>query len=289
MRYLINLICIALLLWGCDSANEVQAKPQVVRKKIVAPQNRNLPALAPKSVRTAKKSVPDKPLNQTVVAKVDPNDTAAPKQPAATTPARTAAARQPEQRPAENSASGTVDQKKQAFSPKSDITEIKPAAEKVQQPDSEPTPAEAMSIASNKAASNKSTAQKILPDGTPAKYNPIGKIDPFEPLFKEEKTIAANTLKHKKRIPRTPLERIDLGQLKLVGIIMADSGNRALVEEASGKGYVIKEGTYIGTNGGKIVSIQKETVTVEEELEDVYGKLTIRKKELKLPKPPGEF
>jgi type IV pilus assembly protein PilP len=70
---------------------------------------------------------------------------------------------------------------------------------------------------------------------------------------------------------------------------MAASGNRALVEEASGKGYVIKEGTYIGTNGGKIVSIQKETVTVEEELEDVYGKLTTRKKELKLPKPPGEF
>ena len=294
MRYLINLICIALLLCGCDSANEVQAKPQVVRKKIVQPKDGIVQARAPKSVRTAKTSAPDKPLNKTVVAKVDRNESAAPHQPAAATNTRTVAAQQPAQTQVESSASDTADPKKQAISPKSDITEIKPAAEEQKQPADESPAPKAAAIASNKEASNKEAsnklfAQKILPDGTPAKYNPIGKIDPFEPLFKEEKTLAANKLKHKKRVPRTPLERIDLSQLKLVGIIMASSGNRALVEEASGKGYVIKEGTYIGTNGGKIVSIQKETVTVEEELEDVYGKLTIRKKELKLPKPPGEF
>jgi len=289
MRYLINLICIALLLWGCDSASEVQAKPLVVRKKIVAPKDGTVQARAPKSVRTTKTSAPDKPLNKTVVAKVDRNETAAPKQPAAATTTRTVVAQQPAVKPVEDSASGTADQKKQAISPKSDITEIKPTVEKQKQPDNGSPAPEATSIASNKDASNIMIAQKILPDGTPARYNPTGKIDPFEPLFKEEKTVAANKLKHKKRIPRTPLERIDLSQLKLVGIIMAQSGNRALVEEASGKGYVIKEGTYIGTNGGKIVSIQKEIVTVEEELEDVYGKLTIRKKELKLPKPPGEF
>ena len=90
-------------------------------------------------------------------------------------------------------------------------------------------------------------------------------------------------------MPRTPLEQIQLSQLKLVGIIMASSGNRALVEEASGKGYVIKKGTYIGMNSGKVVSIKKEKVVVEEEFEDVYGKTKIRKREIKLPKPPGEF
>ena len=122
----------------------------------------------------------------------------------------------------------------------------------------------------------------------PATYDPIGKTDPFEPLFKE-KPVPVKKKERKKRIPRTPLERIDLSQLKLVAIILSPSGNMALVEEASGKGYVIKEGTYIGTNGGKIVSIQKEIVTVEEELEDIYGKLVVHKRELKLPKPPGEF
>ena len=61
------------------------------------------------------------------------------------------------------------------------------------------------------------------------------------------------------------------------------------MEESTGKGYVIKKGTYIGTNGGKIVKIQKETVYVEEKFEDVFGKIQTRKRELKLPKPPGEF
>lgn len=125
-------------------------------------------------------------------------------------------------------------------------------------------------------------------DGDPLPYNPLGKIDPFEPLFKDEPELAPSESKRDKRIPRTPLENIDLGQLKLVGVILASSGNRALVQEASGKGYIIKEGTYIGVNSGKVTEIKNDRVIVEEEIEDVVGKPTIRNKELVLPKPPGE-
>jgi len=119
-------------------------------------------------------------------------------------------------------------------------------------------------------------------------YNPKGKINPFEPLFREKPAVLAKK-KQKKRAPRTPLEKIDLSQLKLVGIILASSGNRALVEEASGKGYVVKKGTYMGTNAGKVVKIEKGKVIVAEEYEDYLGKVTLRNKELKLPKPPGEL
>ncbi|MEJ2474650.1 MAG: pilus assembly protein PilP [Desulfobacterales bacterium] len=125
-------------------------------------------------------------------------------------------------------------------------------------------------------------------NGDPLPYNPLGKIDPFEPLFKDEPELAPSESKRKKRVPRTPLETIDLGQLKLVGVILASSGNRALVQEASGKGYIIKEGTYIGVNSGKVTEIKNDRVIVEEEIEDVVGKPTIRNKELVLPKPPGE-
>lgn len=125
-------------------------------------------------------------------------------------------------------------------------------------------------------------------DGDPLPYNPLGKIDPFEPLFKDEPELAPSESKREKRVPRTPLENIDLGQLKLVGVILASSGNRALVQEASGKGYIIKEGTYIGVNSGKVTEIKDDRVIVEEEIEDVVGKPTIRNKELVLPKPPGE-
>jgi type IV pilus assembly protein PilP len=120
-------------------------------------------------------------------------------------------------------------------------------------------------------------------------YNPDGKLDPFEPLFKKERvSMAEGKKKIKIRKPLTPLERVNLSQLTLVGIIQAPSGSRALVQESSGKGYVVKKGTYIGTNSGKIVQILKDRIIIEEESEDIYGKVSIVKKPLKLQKPPGE-
>jgi type IV pilus assembly protein PilP len=120
-------------------------------------------------------------------------------------------------------------------------------------------------------------------------YNPEGKLDPFEPLFKKERvSLAAGTKRIKRRKPLTPLERINLSQLTLVGIIQAPSGSRALVQESSGKGYVVKKGTYIGTNSGKIIQILKDRIIIEEESEDIYGKVSMVQKPLKLQKPPGE-
>ncbi len=129
-------------------------------------------------------------------------------------------------------------------------------------------------------------------------YHPEGKIDPFEPLFKEEEPEKEDevvedpepdqTVKKKRRIPRTPLEKMDLEQLKLVGVIRAKSGNKALVEEASGKGYIITEGTYIGIHSGRVIDIMKDRIVVEEEYEDPYGKMISRTRELKIQRPPGE-
>lgn len=120
-------------------------------------------------------------------------------------------------------------------------------------------------------------------------YNPEGKLDPFESLFKKETvSLAVGNKSIEQRKPLTPLERINLSQLTLVGIIEAPSGNRALVQETTGKGYVVKKGTYIGTNSGKIVQILKDRIIIEEESEDIYGKVSIIKKPIKLQKPPGE-
>jgi type IV pilus assembly protein PilP len=124
-----------------------------------------------------------------------------------------------------------------------------------------------------------------------APYNAKGKVDPFEALLRDESAsaVAGAKLKAKKRDPQSPLEKIDLGQLKLVGIIAAPSGNRALVEESTGKGYILREGTYVGLNSGKVVNIDIDKVLVEEEFEDAYGKTITQKKEITLPKPPGEL
>ncbi len=140
------------------------------------------------------------------------------------------------------------------------------------------------------AEKQKSTSTLPVPPEVELIYDPIGKIDPFAPLLKGSgTTVAGVKLKEKKRRqPLTPLEKVDLSQLTLNGIIQAPSGNRAIVTEASGKGYVIRVGTFIGTQSGRVNEILKDRVIVEEEVENVLGKVVMRTRELKLQKPPGE-
>ncbi len=128
---------------------------------------------------------------------------------------------------------------------------------------------------------------KMQPEGVVG-YNPEGKIDPFLPPFKEGIVSESDKQNKERRIPRTPLEMVDLGQLKLVAIMHAKSGNKALVEEASGKGYIVAKGSYMGINSGRVVKILKDSIIIEEEAENIIGKRIIQERELKLQKPLGE-
>jgi type IV pilus assembly protein PilP len=123
-------------------------------------------------------------------------------------------------------------------------------------------------------------------------YDPKGKVDPFEPLFKEEPEppeLEISNGDRKRRAPQTPLERVALSQVKLSAIMRSTAGNRALVEDATGKGYVIKKGTYIGLNAGQVIQIERDRVIIEEEIENLMGELIVQNTELKLQKPAGEI
>jgi type IV pilus assembly protein PilP len=133
------------------------------------------------------------------------------------------------------------------------------------------------------------TVQKLVLLDSTNVYNPQGKLDPFEPLFQEKAVAVAKPRKKRKTRKRiTPIEKLDLSQLQLVGVIRSLSGNRALVEDATGKGYVVTKGTYIGTRYGKIVEILADRIIVAEEVENVYGKVSVQKRPLIIQKPPGE-
>ena len=123
-------------------------------------------------------------------------------------------------------------------------------------------------------------------------YDPSKRLDPFLPLYRSDQDSASvsqpTKSKRKKRTPQTPLERISLDQLQLRAIIRASSGNRALVEDSSGKGYIIRIGTYMGLNSGIVNQITPESVIVEEEIENLMGELVLQNTEMKLQKPAGE-
>jgi len=281
----VSFICLSGLFSGCDSRSELPQKPKIVYKKIIAKSN-GAPGSAKKTpgkITPAKAKKPDLELRP----KADISRTRAvkiSKRPSA-----------PSKKP-----------QKITLKPKSDISKIKIAEKGKKSVDS--------SIGSKKLTVKKDALQpkpdtsKVkdgLPDkevitatkGTegilasvpksgsiPGTYIIRGKVDPFEPLFKETPKFRKKPDKR----PPTPLELLSLGQLKLVAIIRAQSGNKALVEESSGKGYVVKKGTYIGLKRGKIIKIEKDNIIIEEEIQDIQGNTEVRQTEMKIPKPPGE-
>lgn len=148
-------------------------------------------------------------------------------------------------------------------------------------------PAEPAQEKQVKEASKLVEASKAFAGG----YNSAGRFDPFEPLFKseqDEKSVTTDK-RREKRIPKTPLERVALSQLKLSAIMRTAKGNSAIVEDATGKGFVIRKGTYIGLNSGQVVQIDKDHVMIEEEIEDLSGEFRINITKLKLQKPAGEL
>jgi Tfp pilus assembly protein PilP len=122
-------------------------------------------------------------------------------------------------------------------------------------------------------------------------YSSDGKPDPFQPFLKTAQEVSGRTAKKqrpKKEVRRpeicaTPLECMDVGQLTLVGIIANDKGNRiAMAQDAAGIGYFLQPGLLVGYRNGRVKKILPDRVIVEEELEDISGKLTLRERVLLL-------
>lgn len=95
-------------------------------------------------------------------------------------------------------------------------------------------------------------------------YNPKGKPDPFKPLIVEKPDLALKKVQKPEATGATPLERIDLDQLKLVAIVWNIPEPRAMVEDSTGKGYILTKGTALGRNRGKVLRIAPEGVVIRE-------------------------
>lgn len=108
----------------------------------------------------------------------------------------------------------------------------------------------------------------------------MDKRDPFKPFLQKEEPIRP------KGVPETPLLRFDLSQLRLVAIVVGVEGNRAMVEDSEGKGYIIKEGDYVGRRYGQVKKITVDKVIIEETYRDALGR--IQKRQVFLSTQPME-
>jgi len=109
------------------------------------------------------------------------------------------------------------------------------------------------------------------------RYSSVGKRDPFRPLSLKPKASP------RARENLSPLERYELGQLKLVAIVWDIKEAKAMVEDAIGLGYVVKIGTLIGPNEGKVKAIKPTEVVIEEHVTDFYGARKSQEVSMRLP------
>jgi type IV pilus assembly protein PilP len=143
--------------------------------------------------------------------------------------------------------------------------------------------------ASSTASASPGATTELATTDTGWKYDPTGKPDPFKAFIlasaatEETPTVVRRQL--------TPLQKMPLSEIQagLKAIIWGQLGNKALVEDATGKGYVVQEGTYVGQHDGIVKKIYQDRIIVEEYRRDsAKGRLEPTEVVLKLKKVEAE-
>lgn len=90
-----------------------------------------------------------------------------------------------------------------------------------------------------------------------------GRNDPFIPFISEKSQSAKMDEILPVQNQLTGMQLFEPGQLNLVAIVMIDDSDFAMVEDTTGKGYILRSGMEIGRRG-IVTSIQSNKVTIEE-------------------------
>lgn len=166
---------------------------------------------------------------------------------------------------------------------------IEPASQKTRQTDVA-TPLEAGPTVKQLATPAEQSPSKIMELAMvqDLKYDAKGKIDPFTPLVRKQEAntspMTAPPVDEEPKRPLTPLEKMEISQLKLVAVILMNDKKIAMVEEATGKGYEVGIGTYIGKNFGQVTQINPSSILIKEIVKDFKGNRQERFQEMKLHK-----
>ena len=115
------------------------------------------------------------------------------------------------------------------------------------------------------------------PQRSEPSYNPTGKPDPFQPS-----RISLESKGGEKTQP-LPLEQFEINEFELVGIISGPGVKKAMVQDPTGKGFMVQVGSRIGKKGGKVTRVADKELIIEEPYQDFLGRKTSRKTALKIP------
>lgn len=106
-------------------------------------------------------------------------------------------------------------------------------------------------------------------------YDALGKRDPF-------RSFVLDRLKEVDVSTKGPLERFELQQLAVLGVVWDTNNKRALVSDPSGQAYIVSEGDAVGKNDGQVISIEDNLVLVRETYVDYVGAKTTKEIEMRV-------
>ena len=79
------------------------------------------------------------------------------------------------------------------------------------------------------------------------------------------------------------MEQFEVSDFELVGIVSGSGIKKAMVQDPTGKGFLVQIGTHIGKGGGKISRVADKEIIIEEPYRDFLGRKSFRKISLKIP------
>ena len=136
-----------------------------------------------------------------------------------------------------------------------------------------PTPAATPPAMTTATAPGASTPPMDSAEGY--SYDPKSRRDPFQSLTKMIKSASLQS-----QMP--PLQRVQISDMKLLGIMWGGYGYFGLIQTPEGKGYTVKEGMLLGTNNGVIKTITDKAIIVAEPTLDIAGRKSTKEVEILL-------
>jgi type IV pilus assembly protein PilP len=109
------------------------------------------------------------------------------------------------------------------------------------------------------------------------RYSAVGKKDPFRSYFGD----VASLTKQKQIV--SELQNFDITDLRLTAVIWGVTEPRVVIVAPDGKSHIVKTGSFIGKNWGKISRILPDKIEIVETYKDPLGRKILNKLYLELP------
>lgn len=124
------------------------------------------------------------------------------------------------------------------------------------------------------AGSSGPAASEIAQKSGAYEYTGLDRRDPFAPLVSKRDGGREKGL--------SPLESYDITEMKIIAVLWDKKKYFAVISLPDGKSYNVTDGTKVGSHGGLITKITKDTVVVRERIRDASGVMSPRDTVLRL-------